>query len=127
MATVRLGSDNFQEVISSSDIVLVDFWASWCGPCQQFAPVFEKASEEHLDVVFAKVDTEVEQQLATEFGIRSIPTLMVLRDKIVLYVQPGGLSAAAIAGLLTQVRDLDMDEVRGKVARRAAEATASMA
>jgi thioredoxin 1 len=115
VATVKLGQGNFDEVVSSNGIVLVDFWASWCGPCRMFAPVFEAASEEHPDVVFGKVDTEAEQQLAASFGIMSIPTLMVFRDQVLLYAQPGALPGPVLEELITKVKELDMDEVRRQI------------
>lgn len=119
VATLKLGKDNFEEVIRSNEIVLVDFWAAWCGPCRYFAPIFEASSEEHPDMVFAKVDTEAERELAAAFGIMSIPTLMVFRDQIALYAQPGALPAPALEDLITQVKALDMDDVRRKVAAQA--------
>jgi len=115
MATVALNKDSFEDTVESNDVVLVDFWASWCGPCRMFAPIFEAASEEHSDVVFAKVDTEAEQELATRFGIMSIPTLMVFRDNVLLYAQPGALPAPALEELITKVQGLDMDEVRREI------------
>jgi thioredoxin 1 len=116
MATVALTAETFGETTSGEGIVLVDFWASWCGPCRTFAPVYERVSQEHPDIVFGKVDTEAEQLLAAEFEIRSIPTVMVIRDGIMVYAQPGALPEAALESLITQVRALDMDDVRRQVA-----------
>ena len=124
MATVELTKDNFDEVTTSNDIVLVDFWAAWCGPCRWFAPVFEQAAERHADIVFAKVDTEAQQELAGGFGIMSIPTLMIIRDKVVLYAQPGALPEPALEELIAKARAIDMDEVRRRLAEQAASAGA---
>jgi thioredoxin 1 len=119
--TVQLTKDNFEETIANNDTVLVDFWAEWCGPCRMFGPIFEEASNEHTDLVFGKVDTEDQQELAAAFGIRSIPTLMVLREQIVLYSRPGALPASALADLIRQVKALDMDEVRRSIDEHSAE------
>ena len=115
MATVELTKDTFEDTIMSSDMVLVDFWAEWCGPCRFFAPVYEKVSAEYPDVVFAKVDTEAEQELAGYFNIRSIPTLMIFRDKVGIFSQPGALPEDALTDLIGQAQALDMDEVRREI------------
>jgi len=124
MATVELTSENFKSVVEGDRLVLVDFWASWCGPCRTFGPVFERASERHADAVFGKVDTEAQNDLAAGFGISSIPTLMIIRDKVVLYAQPGALPEQALEQLITQARELDMDEVRASLAASAERAEA---
>jgi thioredoxin 1 len=118
MATVDLTKENFESVVTGNPMVIVDFWAPWCGPCRGFAPVFEKASEAHADVVFAKVNTEEQQELAGSFNIRSIPTLMVFREQVVLFQQAGALPASALEQVLTQVKALDMAEVRGEIEAR---------
>jgi thioredoxin 1 len=117
MATVELTAENFESVIGGADLALIDFWAAWCGPCRMFGPVFEQASEEHPDAVFGKVDTDAQQALAASFGISSIPTLMIVRDKVIVFSQPGALPAAALEELISKARELDMDEVRASVAK----------
>ncbi|MDP3872032.1 MAG: thioredoxin [Pseudomonadota bacterium] len=120
MATLDLTADTFNTTIENNPFVLIDFWASWCSPCRNFAPVFEAASEKHPDIVFAKINTEEEQGIAAEFGIRSIPTLMLFRDQIILYSESGALPAMQLEQLIEQARALDMDAVRAEMAETAA-------
>lgn len=116
MATVELTKENFDEVVSGDGLTVIDFWAAWCGPCRQFAPTFERVSEEETDVIFAKVDTEAQPELAAAFSISSIPTIMLVRDNVMIYSQPGALPEAALVDLIGQAKNLDMDEVKRKVA-----------
>lgn len=125
MATTTLTSANFDEVVSSSDLVLIDFWAGWCGPCRAFAPVYEQVSQQNEDVLFGKVDTEAEPGLAGAFGVSSIPTLVIIRDKVVLYAQPGALPEQALTELVAKAREVDMEDVRRRLAESSADSEAA--
>ena len=120
MATIELTKDNFESTVNGNPMVIIDFWAPWCGPCRGFAPVFEKASESHPDVVFAKVNSDEQQELAGAFNIRSIPTLMVFREKVVLFQQAGALPGQALEQVLTQAKSLDMAKVHAEIAAQSA-------
>ncbi len=120
MAVLELTKDNFESTILENDFILLDFWAPWCGPCRAFAPIFEAASEKYPDIVFAKVNTEVEQELAANFQIRSIPTLMIFREKVIIFSQPGSLPASALEDLIGKARELDMAEVHKEIAEEQA-------
>ncbi|MFA7594607.1 MAG: thioredoxin [Thiohalobacteraceae bacterium] len=118
MATTELTKENFQDVVADNDFVIIDFWAPWCGPCRNFAPIYEAASEKHPDIVFGKVNTEEEQELAGYFQIRSIPTLMIFREKIIIFSQPGMLPANAFDDLIARAQGLDMEHVRKEIAEQ---------
>jgi len=123
MAVVELTKDNFEQTIKDHAFVIVDFWAPWCGPCRNFAPVYEKVSGDHPDVVFSKVNTEEEQELASHFQIRSIPTLMIFRDQVIIFAQAGALPESSFRQLLAKAQELDMDEVRRQIAAQHGQAT----
>ncbi len=120
MATINITEQTFEETIKSNDIVIIDFWAGWCGPCKSFAPTYEAVSEKYEDIVFGKVDTEAEQALGAHFQIRSIPTLMIFREEIVLFSQAGALQASQLEDVIGKVRELDMENVRKEVEKQAA-------
>lgn len=118
MATIDITEQTFEETIKSNDIVLIDFWAEWCGPCKSFAPTYEAVSEKYADIVFGKVDTEAQQALGSHFKIRSIPTLMIFREQVVLFSQPGMMGAADLEGVIAKVQALDMKEVHADIAKQ---------
>ena len=123
MATVELTSDNFEEVITKNEVVVVDFWATWCAPCRTFAPIFEKASEKYPNIVFGKVDTEAQTELAGRFEIRSIPTLLLVREQVILYSKPGAVPAQSLESLLDRMLAVDMTKVREEIAAAEADTT----
>lgn len=120
MAVLELNEQNFEETVLNNDFVIIDFWAPWCGPCKGFAPVYEAASEQHADIIFAKVNTEEQQALAAHFQIRSIPTLIIFREKVIIYAQPGALPAGAFDDLITRAKEVDMAQVHAEIEAEAA-------
>ncbi|WP_437817703.1 thioredoxin [Sorangium sp. So ce1078] len=124
MSTRELSAENFEQTVESNDIVLIDWWAPWCGPCRVFGPVFEKASEKHTDIVFGKINTDDQKDLAQAFSIRSIPTLFIFREKVLLFAEAGSLPASALDQVIEKVRSLDMNEVRAKIAEQEAKSAA---
>ena len=120
MATLELTNDNFVDTINNNDFVIIDFWAPWCGPCQSFGPVYEEISEKYDDIVFAKVNTQDEQEIAAQFNIRSIPTLMIFREQIILYSEAGALQGSSFEGLISQAREIDMAEVHKQISEEQA-------
>lgn len=119
MAVLELNEENFEQTVLSNDFVVIDFWAPWCGPCRNFAPVYEAASEKHADIVFAKVNTEEQQGLAAHFQVRSIPTLVIFREKVIIYAQPGAMPAGAFDDLIARAREVDMAQVHAEIAAEA--------
>lgn len=122
MAVTEITKENFEQVVSENDFLILDYWAPWCGPCRSFAPVFEKVAEDYPEVVFGKINTEEEQEIAAHFQIRSIPTLMIMREQVILFNQPGAMPESSLREVLDKAKSLDMDEVRSELAKQEAEA-----